>query len=814
MLIDKTSLCNCEDCPFTGSIKVPSDYSEGEFVKGTIDVIDPDSGAVVGSRKTEKWVPEYPTDCKVAFVGMAPAKNEEKQGRPFVGWAGQVFRKTATQMDFSSFYIANCLLCAIPEDTSEKDQRTAVRCCSPRLVAELQKIETLELIIAFGNMPLHLLTGEEYLITKVAGRVLPSDPKLKLPSILPVLHPASLKHRPEEFMDYLQAMQQGKRYLGGVYQQCVIPKTVLVDTDEKMGELCRLLEKAKTVVVDLETTRKGFFPYGREPDGIRCMALAVGPDKGYIVPGESSEYFEPHPNLCTDPRLHKVLPKCDLIMHNCTFDASFLMAAGFKTKIYFDTMLAHCMKDERVDRKIHGLKILASKLLGAPDWEEGIKQFLPHKKSSYDLIPDEFLYKYATSDVAYTYQLYDGADLREGLPKIYWDLIIPAANMFTEIRHKGIQIDVDVLMEMENIMDTELRKIEAELYDKAGYYFNVDSPADVVELFYDRLKLPEIPRYGRSMSKKVRENYKGIEEVDLVDEFKSLSKLRGTYVLGMANFLDRNFRIHPLTNLNGAVTGRISTEDPSVMNISKRGGIKKLYCPDKGHVIVDGDNKGMELRCYAVIANDQFLKELLNESLTDSSKDPHNVAMHKLREVTKREITRGGAKTGVFGRMYGRGVESFIAGYRIDRKGAYLIMKIIDELFPSMPTYRQGIRELIHSQGYLKSYFERRRRFGLIMDENKNEFYRQGYNFPVQSMASDVNLFGMLYLWSIKEKLGIYPLFPVHDSIVMDVTDPGVLPEVMKVWEDYSNELVHGGVQFKVEMKVGKNWGETEEVKG
>jgi len=741
---------------------------------------------------------------RVAFVGIAPAKEEVEQGAPFVGRSGQLLWSVVGQLEYGDSYATNIMLCELPGDFSSSDQRKAIECCKDRLFSELKEVNP-EFVVALGVAPLGVLTGKDYSMRDVAGRLLPGPGFL----VLPVTHPAAVLRRPEEFSDFVDALESGKRYMSGSYLQAVVPKAVIVNEDN-IKEILQTIENAELIAVDLETTGKGFFPYGRHPDTIRCVVVSVDDETSYIFPGKSSPHFEPHPDFSEDEGLKRVINNSKCIFHNGQFDCGFLLQAGYSPKIFYDTFLAHYILDER--EYSHGLKKLAHKYLGAPDWEKGLKEFLPNKKSSYDLIPDDKLYTYAASDTAYTYLLYKRLKDEVDYP-FFSNLIIPCANMFNELRHRGLRIDVDVLMSLEEVLEKELRSSTEELEKLAGYYLNPFSPQEVAVLLYDKLEFPIVPRYGRSTSKKALAQYPGNPVVDKVIECRNIGKLRSTYIAGLASFVDLNFRIHPFTKLHGAVTGRLATEDPSVMNVTEKGGIKKLYIPEDGHLIVDADFKAMELRCYAVIAEDIYLKELLELSLTDPTKDPHTMVAVEASKRCGREITRQQAKSGVFGKLYGRGVQSFVYGYGLSEKDAVALMKAIESLFPTIKKYNEGIRVDIHKYGELESYFGRKRRFGLLTRENTKEAYRMGANFKVQSMASDINLYTMLHMFKEREKFRAVPLFPVHDSIVFDVESQDCIAPIKKEIEEYARSLVDNKIGFRVEIKAGKSWGDTEKWK-
>ena len=769
-------LCNCENCPLKLKKKV--------------------HGELVGEAREDGGV-------DVVVVGIAPARAEEQEGRPMVGWSGQVLRSTLKKAGIESYYITNTILCVLPKEEEELgygSRTAALTCCSKRLVEEVGSLKP-KLAIALGNVPLESLTGEAYKVRSVAGRVLPG----LICDVLPVVHPASLSRRPEEFFDFVDGVRVGKHFLSGSYARAAIPDYV-VATPENFNEVLQALDNAELLAVDLETTGRGFFPYGREPDKIRCINVATSSNQVYLIPGESSPYFEAHPNFVYDDRLKEIINSHKCIFHNGPFDIGFLLQAGYKPEIYFDTFIGHYVLDERTYS--HGLKPLAAKYLGAPDWEADIKKYLPNKKSSYDLIPTEVLYQYAACDSAYTYQLSEEVGFRkqvQPLP-IYKDLLNPCANMFAEIRHVGLPIDVEYLMQLDSILEVELEEKIKELQTLIGHSINPFSPKEVAELLYDELGFQEVFGYGRSTAEKVLAMHGG-PICELIKEVREFGKLKSTYVVGVSNFIDYDFRVHPFTKLHGTVTGRLSTTDPNIMNVHKKGGVRKLYLPEDGHLILEADQKQVELRCYALVSQDAVLMQrFLNRD------DPHADVNADLNRRTGKIWERDKAKAGVFGRIYGRGKRDFIESYGLSNEDADALIAAIDRNFPSIYSYRAMIQKTIHEKGCLTSYFGRKRRFGLLLDSNKHEAYRQGANFLIQSMATDINLYTMLHLWKNRNHWGIKPLFPVHDSVVMDIPEIGIVPEIKKEMETYSMSLVENKVPFLIDCSVGKSWGDAKKL--
>ena len=158
----------------------------------------------------------------------------------------------------------------------------------------------------------------------------------------------------------------------------------------------------------------------------------------------------------------------------------------------------------------------------------------------------------------------------------------------------------------------------------------------------------------------------------------------------------------------------------------------------------------------------------------------------------------------VFGRIYQRGVASIER--QVGKEALGRVMEAVDNIAPHIGDYYKNIMRQVKSQGYLDSYFGRRRRFSLITYDNKHKVERQAVNFPIQSAGSDLMLLCMLRLWEIKDELGIFPFWPIHDSITLEIPDVDTLYKVKKELEAYSLEIVNGVMPFVWEEDWGYNW--------
>lgn len=750
---------NCEECPFKGGTKVPGE--------GCTTIED----KVIAVKEGRQY--------DIAVVAMAPAREEVEQGRVLVGVSGQILRKHLYQMGITDYYVCNVLLCPITDDTLVP---LAVKCC--RDVVEEVRSKKPILTIALGDLPLHTLAPDlMYSIQECEGRVLPS----LVGPMLPITHPAFYWRHPDKIFDFTECMRSGIRFLSNKYTQAGEPTFTIVDHDN-LSDVLNVIDKHKDIAVDLETT--GFQAYGWEPNRILEMGLSVSPDHTYIVPKKFI------------PEFKDILEQKDGRYWNAQFDAAFLRQIGIKPKVAFDGMLAHYSLDERPYS--HGLKRVSQIYLGTEDWEKDIDRYLPNKKtSSYEEIPTDIRYKYLSKDAARTFQLCSVLDEFKN-NKVFNELLMPACRMFIEIEERGMRVDPVKLMDMDNILSKELMNMEKAIYEEAGVWINPNSPPQVANLLYDKVGVPLDPYWGRSTSKAYLVNFRDSHPiVGKIMDYREVSKLKNGYVEQFAKFVDKRFRIHPTIKLTAAITGRLASANPSIMNVKTLKDLRRIFLPNEGNILGYYDIKGNELRWYCIVAQDEELTGILR-----NGGDPHEVvrmqAYGKEENEDKLKIQRGGAKAVVFGRIFKRGrpsIERQVGSGVIDA-----VMDAVDSIAPNIDNYYKDIMRKVRLKGYLESFFGRKRRFSLITPDNKHEIERQAVNFPIQSSGSDLMLVCMLHLWDMKDELGIWPFWPLHDSITMDIPDKETLIKVKKILEDYSLEIVHGIMPFIWEEDWGYNW--------
>ena len=759
----------CSECPYKANVvKI---YGEGCITQGS---------QLVAIKEMR--------DYDVIGVGMAPAQEELSGKRPFIGASGQILRRTLYQMGVKDYYLTNVLQCPIPEGEPQDVVNSARDCCKERLLEEIIARHP-RLTIALGDLPLHTLADTDYKISEIQGRVIPS----KVGPLLPLIHPAYYWGRPLDFFDFIECMRPGIRFLENKYFQADDPKMVEV-THLNLSNVLNELSKHEELAIDTETT--GLFAHGWDPNEIMEMGISGDHNTAYIVP------------RALIPEFKHLIENKKTLFWNAQFDCSFLKQIGVNPKPYFDGMLAHYTIDERPYS--HSLKSVAGRYLGVSNWEAGIEQYIGSgKDKDFTKIPTEIRHEYLAKDVTRTFYLREALepDINK---KVFWDILMPACRMFVEIEHKGMRIDPVRMMDMDNILDKEINELEDKMMEITGSeeYFNPASFPQASHYIYDILKLPVDPHFGFSTSKLAMDSYRSAYPIiDMMLDYREIKKLRGGYIGQFAKFVDRQFRIHPSIKLFGAVTGRLSSENPSIMNIKSLKELKRIFLPDYGDDLITSDVKQNELRWYYICSRDEVLGKILRSIPTKEEprcNDPHYMVSRVAYGAEDADKMRTAAKAVVFGRLYKRSTEDIErqVGHEVIGK----LIETVDGLFPKIGQFSRDTMKLVRAQGFLESYFGRKRKFMLITPQTVHEVERQAVNFPMQSAGTDLMLMNMLNLWEQKDKWGIWPFWPYHDSITMNVHDRSVLPEVQKEMERYSLELVHGEIPFYWAMDFGVNY--------
>jgi DNA polymerase I len=737
----------------------------------------------------------------VAIVGEAPGVQEVLKGLPFVGQSGRLLHKVLDIAGLESkvALITNTCLCRPPHNDEPLD--AAIRCCAPRLQAELDAANP-EVVLLLGNSALQMLhLGKK--ITMARGQRIAYNGH----TYVPTFHPAAVLRRPSMFADFAADIAS-----------CLHPRTPLLEVvsavvqPDELEFVCERLLTKPLLACDIETSG-----YNSDKDRVLCISFAYRDDRALVIPQEMvnsvpvKKLLQEHPGL---------------LFHNGKFDALFLWAAtGIRPRIAHDSMLAHYTTDER--KGTHGLKELMASLFGAPDWEAAVHATLKKKSDSYENVPRDILYEYAGIDAAFTVHLYNylrpQIDEDPPLRKLY-DRLLWYANNLLEIEHNGMLIDLKAL----GALDVEFAAIEKKLAAEMQPFatgiglssggFNPRSPLQLGIVLFDRLKFA--PVHGRSTNAEVLEvlqkKYGAHPFVRALAEYRHVSKLRSTYVANIRELTNTDGYIHGSFQIHGTETGRFSMSRPNLLNLPRTSKsdhaakIKKLFVAPEGWAVVSADYKQAEMRVMAWLANEPYLVEQFK-----AHNDLHTEAAKRLfKTETPTKEQRMVAKMFNFGLIYGRTAYSVSTQLGIPLRAAD---KMLTDFFGLMPNVRAWIdrtRLKAKLSGYLETPMGRRRRFGLITPETWKDVANEASNFPPSSISSDVTAESMIEILNDPRLPHdkVRTLMMVHDSIVLYVRKDFLDQATAVIRDDMCNvvpkRLLGDSVPFDIDVDSGPSWGD------
>ena len=401
--------------------------------------------------------------------------------------------------------------------------------------------------------------------------------------------------------------------------------------------------------------------------------------------------------------------------------------------------------------------------------------------------------------------------------KFIYELEIASSETLYRIERNGVLIDAPTLAKQSHELGQRIFALEQEAYEIAGQPFNLSSPKQLGEIFFDKLGLPVIKKTAtgaRSTDEEVLE--KLAEDYPLpakILEHRSLIKLKGTYTDKLAQLaLPRTGRVHTHYAQAVAVTGRLSSNDPNLQNIPIRTAegrkVREAFVAASGHVIASADYSQIELRIMAHLSDDAALLRAFHEG-----QDVHRATAAEVFGITPAEVSseqRRYAKTINFGLIYGMGTFGLAKSLGIENAAAKTYIDRYFARFAGVKQYMDDTRELAKRQGFVETVFGRK----LVLPDIQNAkgaklaaLERQAINAPMQGTAADLIKLAMVAVQQAldDQRKGTKMIMQVHDELVFEV------PEAEVDWlRTEIPRLMAGVAELKVpllaEVGVGPNW--------
>ncbi|MEL7531271.1 MAG: DNA polymerase I [Bacteroidota bacterium] len=582
-------------------------------------------------------------------------------------------------------------------------------------------------------------------------------------------------------------------------------RSALIDEIKAAGELC----------FDTETT--GLDPMLAEIVGI---SFSTKENTGYFIhfPAEQSE-AEVKAIL---GEFQEILASPDILKIGQNLKYDILMLRNYDIEVagpMFDTMLAHYVINPGGK---HGMDALAQEYLNyKPVSIESLIGKKGKKQKTMRDVELEPLVQYACEDADITLKLRNklAADVKDD--KVFDEIEQPLMPILAAMEFEGIRLDAETMANYSEDLAGRLETLEKDIYELAGEEFNINSPKQLGEIMFDKLKLGKGEKQKKTKTGQYVTNEATLEVLapnhDLparILVYRGVKKLKSTYVDALPKLINpKTGRIHTTFSQSVAVTGRLSSVNPNLQNIPIKTAdgreVRKGFIPrDEDHILVAADYSQVELRIMAAMAGDEAMMTAFKNKADIHRTTAARVFGVEIDEVTSEQ--RSGAKTVNFGIIYGISAFGLSQRMGISRTEASDIIKNYWEQFPRIKEYMDECVEKAKKTGYSETLFGRKRYLPDIHSGNRTVrsfAERNAINSPIQGTAADIIKLAMLKVdAAFKEaKLRSKMVLQVHDELVFDV-HKSELEQVKEIVEREMVNAVDIGVPMEVEVGTGDNW--------
>ena len=733
---------------------------------------------------------EHTEQVDLLVIGESPSQEAIAFNTPFRGKEKKILESLFEQMGITSYCFDYSVKCLLPDGRTSAT-RKELDACKSHLTELINKVKPKQLLLLGAGACYSILgakadrgkfyeyNGIPVIYTYATNYILKNRGKFTEWTE----HISKLSKKPSKWKDYTWE---------------------ILDTESKAVSYLLECKKHKYVALDTENTSLSPFGCKKTPRAeLLCLTMSYDGDHAVLIPKEV---------LTTRVVniLRIVCSQCIIIGSNyANYDWKIIKVnLGIETKKVFDTVVAHYLLDENSGE--NGLKQLAQLYLEAPNWEEPMKPWIKKMGEC----PLDLMAPYACCDAIASYRL--GMYLIEeltkaGLINLYNTLIMDSIPVLSEMSFVGMRMDLSAQADLKAFLEAEMKALEAQATSTIGKEINLNSGKQLGEYWFGDKKYQALKqnKTGPSTDEQTRKylaNRYDDPLVPFVNEYAKYSKLRGTYVNGLADRLDDKGRLHTDLLLQITATGRLSSRNPNLQNIPKRKGkqIRKMFIPDEGCLFADCDYSNLEVRIGAMESEDPILTEMINSGIDVHRKVASMI--YGIREEDVTDLQRTYAKTGTFGVMYGMTEEG--ASYRLglSMADAIELVKGVKNIFRGLDEWSTNMCNFALENNYVRTRYGRVRNFPIIVTQKDIEsIRRKAVNTPIQSLASDVCLQGLARMVQISHILTRQLV--VHDSICGSIKY--VNDEVVSQIKSLMTSVPFSTkVKLDVDCSFGPSWGE------
>jgi DNA polymerase-1 len=406
---------------------------------------------------------------------------------------------------------------------------------------------------------------------------------------------------------------------------------------------------------------------------------------------------------------------------------------------------------------------------------------------------------------------------KQGLLDLYNKIDLPLAPVIARMERHGVRVDPDALAKISKRFETELTRLEKEIFALAGAEFKISSPQQLAEILFDKLQLP-MPRRvrakPRSTSADVLEELARVHDLpNKVMEYREIAKLKSTYADTLPELIDpRTGRVHTRLNQTGTATGRLSSSNPNLQNIPIRTEIgreiRAAFAADEGMTMLSADYSQIELRLLAHFSEDPVLLNAFRRG-----EDIHSRTAQEVFGVAPFAQTaehRRAAKVINFGIIYGLSAFGLAQQLGIDQKEAAKFIAAYFERYRGVKDWLDRQVAETRQNGFTRTLFGRVRPIPEISSPQpnlRNFAERTAMNTPLQGTAADLIKLAMI---DIDKRLtaGEFAskmILQVHDELLFEGPE-SEMPKLKKLVKDAMENAQELRVPILVEIKLGPNW--------
>ena len=579
------------------------------------------------------------------------------------------------------------------------------------------------------------------------------------------------------------------------------------------------LSSAEMITFDTETTSLDYM--AAELVGV-SFAVVAG-EAAYVPIAHNYEGAPAQLSLDTVLRGIKPIledPSIKKIGQNMKYDMSVMGKYGVEIRgLAFDTMLESYVLNSVASR--HNMDDLALKYLGRTTIHFEDIAGKGAKQVTFNQIDLEVAGEYAAEDADITLQLHQTIWPRlsesEKLRSVFEKIELPLVGVLSRIERNGVLLDTDLLAKHSEALAVRIVELEEEAYSLAGEEFNLGSPKQLQQIFFEKLKLPVIrktPKGQPSTAEPVlQELAHDYPLPKVIMEYRGLTKLKSTYTDQLPKQVHESTgRVHTSYHQAVAATGRLSSKDPNLQNIPIRTEegrrVRKAFIAAPGYKLIAADYSQIELRIMAHLSKDDGLLKAFKDGLDIHSATASEVFGHPIEQV--KDFERRSAKAINFGLIYGMSAFGLARQLSIPRGDAQDYIDLYFERYPGVRAYMDSVRERAAGDGYVETIFGRRLYLPDITASNfqrRQGAERAAINAPMQGSAADIIKLAMIDVdgWLMESGIDAKMIMQVHDELVLEVRED-LVPKVMAIVDEKMSSAAELDVPLVVESGMGDNW--------